>query len=30
MHEGFPAPEAKDGHEQGWGACLEHFLALFA
>ena len=30
LHEGFPAAEAKDGHEQGWGACLEHFMALFA
>ena len=30
MHEGFPAVEAKEGHEQGWGACLAHFEALFA
>jgi uncharacterized protein YndB with AHSA1/START domain len=30
VHEGFPAPEAREGHEQGWGACLAHFEALFA
>lgn len=30
LHEGFPAVEAKDGHEQGWTACLDHFTALFA
>jgi len=30
LHAGFPAVEAKDGHEQGWGACLAHFEALFA
>lgn len=30
VHEGFPAVEAKEGHEQGWGACLAHFEALFA
>ena len=29
-HAGFPAQEAKVGHEEGWGACLEHFAALFA
>lgn len=29
-HVGFPAQEAKVGHEEGWGACLEHFAALFA
>lgn len=29
-HEGFPASEAKDAHEQGWTACLEHFVRLFA
>ena len=29
LHEGFPAVEAKDGHEQGWSACLAHFEALF-
>ncbi len=30
LHEGFPAVEAKEGHEQGWGACLSHFEALFS
>ena len=30
VHAGFPAVEAKEGHEQGWGACLMHFEALFA
>lgn len=30
VHEGFPAVEAREGHEQGWGACLAHFEALFA
>ena len=30
LHEGFPAVEAKEGHEQGWGACLSHFEALLA
>jgi len=30
VHEGFPAPEAKDGHEQGWGACLMHLEGMFA
>ena len=29
VHEGFPAIEAKDGHEEGWGLCLSHFEALF-
>ena len=28
-HEGFPAAEARQGHEEGWGACLVHFEALF-
>ena len=28
--EGFPAAEARDGHEQGWGSCLDHLEALFA
>lgn len=30
LHEGFPAAEAKSGHEEGWGACLTHLVALFA
>lgn len=30
VHDGFPALEAKDGHEEGWTACLTHFEALFA
>lgn len=30
LHEGFPAEEAKQGHEEGWGACLAHFEGLFA
>jgi uncharacterized protein YndB with AHSA1/START domain len=29
LHEGFPAPEARDGHEEGWSACMSHFEALF-
>ena len=29
VHEGFPAQEAKAGHEEGWGACIGHFAALF-
>lgn len=29
LHEGFPAVEARDGHDQGWTACLTHFEALF-
>lgn len=29
-HEGFSAPEARDGHEQGWQSCLNRFEALFA
>lgn len=29
MHEGFPAQEARSGHEEGWGACFGHFEALF-
>ncbi len=29
-HAGFPAEEAKEGHEQGWGACIGHFEALFS
>ena len=30
MHEGFPAAEARDGHEEGWVACITNFEALFA
>lgn len=30
VHEGFPAAEAAQGHEEGWGACVAHFEALFA
>jgi uncharacterized protein YndB with AHSA1/START domain len=30
VHSGFPAVEAKEGHEQGWGACIAHFEALFS
>ena len=29
LHEGFPAAEARDGHEEGWAACMSHFEALF-
>lgn len=29
LHAGFPAVEVKDSHEQGWGACVAHFEALF-
>ena len=28
-HAGFPALEAKQGHEEGWGACLGNFEGLF-
>ena len=30
VHEGFPAEEAKKGHEQGWSACFDNFEGLFA
>jgi len=30
VHSGFPAPEAKESHEQGWGACVRRFEGLFA
>ena len=30
VHEGFPAAEARSGHEEGWGACLMHLGAVFA
>lgn len=29
LHEGFPAVEARDGHREGWTACLTHFEGLF-
>ncbi len=29
VHEGFPATEARDGHEQGWNGCLDRFEQLF-
>jgi uncharacterized protein YndB with AHSA1/START domain len=29
-HDGFPAPEAKEAHEQGWGGCLDRFEALLS
>ena len=30
LHDGFPAAAAKEGHAQGWGACLSHLEAFFA
>jgi uncharacterized protein YndB with AHSA1/START domain len=30
VHEGFAHVEQRDGHEEGWGACMAHFAALFA
>lgn len=30
VHGGFSAAEAREGHEEGWGACLAHFEGLFA
>ena len=29
-HEGFPAPEATEGHLSGWTGCLNQYEALFA
>lgn len=29
-HEGFPAAEAKQGHDEGWVLCLDRLEALFA
>ncbi len=29
-HDLFPAPEARDGHEQGWASCLNRLEKLFA
>ena len=29
VHSGFPAVEAKESHEQGWGACIMRFEGLF-
>jgi uncharacterized protein YndB with AHSA1/START domain len=28
-HEGFPALEAREGHEQGWSSCVDRLVALF-
>ena len=30
LHEGFPAVEAKEAHEEGWGACLAHLETFLA
>ena len=30
VHDGFPADEEREGHEQGWGGCLNLFEGLFA
>lgn len=30
VHEGFPAKEAKDGHMEGWTACLINVEGLFS
>ena len=27
-HEGFPTPEDKEGHEEGWKICLERLVDL--
>ena len=29
-HEGFPTPEAKEAHGQGWTGCFQHLEALFS
>jgi len=29
VHEGFATAEGRSGHEEGWGACLAHFEAIF-
>ena len=29
VHDGFPAEEARQGHEEGWGACMAHVAASF-
>ena len=29
VHEGFPAAEARDGHDEGWGSCLDQLEAHF-
>jgi uncharacterized protein YndB with AHSA1/START domain len=29
-HEGFPAEEAKVGHEEGWGSCLNKLQGMYA
>lgn len=28
LHEGFPTPEDRDGHEEGWKICLERLVGL--
>jgi hypothetical protein len=30
VHEGFPAAEAREGHLEGWTACIANFEAIFA
>ena len=27
-HEGFPTPEDREGHEEGWNICLERLVDL--
>lgn len=29
VHEGFPAEEARTGHEEGWTACFDLFAGMF-
>ncbi len=29
IHDGFPAAEAREGHSQGWDACISNFESLF-
>lgn len=29
LHQGFPAEEARQGHEEGWNACIDNFAGLF-
>jgi uncharacterized protein YndB with AHSA1/START domain len=30
IHEGFPVAEAREGHLEGWTACMANFEAIFA
>ena len=30
VHSGFPAPESRDGHGEGWASCLERLEELLA